>query len=160
MGDPDGKWLQSSEFSRKLQMPGHSDIATVVGNVLSSVPGQTISGRNWWLQSQVTQLLSICCLTENTGFPAVVPRGQCWAGLRVKVTLGWRGTFSYIHGDFPALWDGVPVTMTDGWHWDFALWISLFTPWSVLVLQTQKSSSRSDLLTGLCVFMTLLGVNF
>lgn len=46
MGDPDGKWPQSSEFSRKLQMSGCSDIATVVGSVLSSVPGQKTSGKN------------------------------------------------------------------------------------------------------------------
>lgn len=46
MGDPDGKWPQSSEFSRKVQMSGHSDVATVAGNVSSSVPGQKTSGGN------------------------------------------------------------------------------------------------------------------
>lgn len=46
IGDLNGKWPQSLEFSRKLQMSGHSDIATVVGSVSSSVPGQKTSGRN------------------------------------------------------------------------------------------------------------------
>lgn len=136
MGDLAEKWPLSSGFSRKLQMSEHSDITIVVDTVSSSVPGQKIlAGTDGFTAKSPTfdeHLLYYKCSLKS------YPESNAELGGGSKWPLAGAGNFSYIHGDFPALCAVFPMTMIDGHYYTFALWIGPFTPWSVLLLQTQK----------------------